>query len=89
MKIFEDRLSLGHNKEVAYFIKCEAGYLCIFENEDENSIFEKIYEPGKIYNLNVEDKNINEIIEVLNSKILDESPLKGTFLFEQFLKGLK
>mgnify|MGYP003563256225 CR=1 FL=1 len=78
-KVFQTNSALGYN-QTAYLIEAEGGYLVI---DTHNIHFDdEKYFVGGIVNL---DKN-----EIENSNYsINMSPLKGTFLFEYFLKYFK
>jgi len=87
MKIYETNAALGYG-EVAYFIKVnEKEKLCIFSNECSDAFFAS-WIPGKCYN-DLEDECCDLVIPEKHKMVLDQSPLSGTYLFNEFLKNLK
>jgi len=87
MKIFKSDSALGY-MEFAYFIKInEEEYLCIFENSSADN-FWKPYKVGELAEFDFVEE-LEEIDESKHEMILKESPIYGTFLFNEFMKNLK
>jgi len=87
LMIIQSNAALGYG-EYASFIKIPNGdnkFLCIFENEDVCYEGDKAYRVGEIEEFNYASE-YDVIPEHKHHLVLDESPLKGTFLFEEFLK---
>jgi len=88
MIIIQTNAALGY-AEYASFIKIPNGknkFLCIFTNEKRG--YDNCYKPGEIkeftytYDYKIIPKSKYDLV-------LNESPLKGTYLYEEFLKNLK
>jgi len=84
MKIVETNSGLGYG-EVAYFIEYQGKFLCIYE-DSKSQQFYKCYRVGELAEL--EDYEIEEVPEEKHQMIINESPIKYSFLFNFFIKQL-
>jgi len=87
MKIVETNAGLGY-QEYAYLIELpDKRNLCIYSNEDKG--WGNSYKVGEVYDAFDFEGEYDVIPEHKHHLAFKESPLTGTFLFEEFLKTLE
>jgi len=88
MTVIQTNAALGY-REYATFIKIpneENKFLCIFTNEDNG--WDNCYTPGEIEEFDYPSE-YDVIPEHKYDLVLSESPLKGSYLYEEFLNIVK
>jgi len=88
MIVIQTNAALGY-AEYATLIKIpneENKFLCIYTNEDRG--WDNSYKVGEIEEFDFPSE-YDVIPEHKHNLVLSESPLKGTYLYEEFLKSLK
>ena len=88
MTVIQTNAALGY-AEYASFIKIpneKNKFLCIFTNEDRG--WDNSYKIGEIEEFEYPSE-YDVIPEHKHVLVLEESPLKGTYLYEEFLKRVK